>query len=129
MATQRRSLEEIHGKLVQQRADVENRLIHLHAELIGATASGNLEGNFTNHPADASSDTLLAETDVSTIRELKHELVELDSALKRIEHGTFGQCVDCGDQIDPARLEARPTAIRCLRCQGRWEVKQPHEVR
>ncbi len=129
MATHRRSITEIHVKLEQQRAEVESRLTRLHSELIGATASGNLEGNFTNHPADASSDTLLAETDVSTIRELEHELAELAAALKRIEHGTFGQCVDCGDQIDPARLEARPTAIRCLRCQGRWEMKQPHEVR
>ncbi len=129
MASQRRSLEQIRDKLARQRAEVEQRLVHLHSELLGATASGHLEGNFTNHPADASSDTLLAETDVSTIRELEHELADFDAALKRIEHGAFGQCIDCGDQIDPARLEARPTAIRCLRCQGRWELKQPHEVR
>ena len=129
MATKARTIEEVRDHLLQQRSEHQHRLAVLKAELLSATASQNLEGTSTNHPADSSSDAYLAETDVTSIREREHELVELDGALRRIEHGTYGQCVDCGDQIDPARLEARPSAARCLRCQSKWESRPGHERR
>ena len=129
MARQAKPLEEIRDQLIQQRAELERHLTRLHSELIGATSSGHLEGTSTNHPADTSSDTILAETDVSTIREFEYELKEFDAALQRISDGTFGICVDCGDQIDPARLRARPTANRCLHCQNTWEMKSSQERR
>ncbi len=129
MAGRMRSMEAIHDRLIEQRAECQHRLTLLQTELRVATASQWLEGTSTNHPADASSDTLLAETDISTIMELEQELREYDTALLRIAHGSFGQCVDCGDQIDPARLEARPTAARCLRCQGKWEMRSVHDLR
>jgi DnaK suppressor protein len=129
MATRANSLKEMRDRLIQQRAELERHLTHLHTELMGATSSGHLEGTSSNHPADTSSDTILVETDVSTIRELEYELREFDAALQRISLGTFGQCIECGDQIDPARLRARPTATRCLRCQTRWEMKSASERR
>lgn len=36
-------------------------------------------------------------------------------------HGAFGHCVDCGEEIDPARREAMPRAVRCLQCQSAAE--------
>lgn len=44
------------------------------------------------------------------------ELQRIEAALKRIETGTFGDCVDCGKPIAKARLEANPTVIRCVAC-------------
>src|SRR3569832_1491564 len=35
---------------------------------------------------------------------------KINEALKRIEEGTFGECEDCGEDIELRRLEARPTA-------------------
>ena len=32
--------------------------------------------------------------------------------------GVPSHCVDCGDEIDPARREAMPSAVRCLPCQS-----------
>ncbi len=129
MATKARTIEEVRDRLIQQRTEHQHRLALLKEELLGATASQNLEGTSTNHPADSSSDAFLAETDVSSIMEMEHELVEFDDALRRIEHGTYGQCVDCRGQIDPARLAARPSAARCLRCQSKWESRPAHEKR
>jgi DnaK suppressor protein len=37
-------------------------------------------------------------------------------ALTRIENGTYGQCVRCGDEIAAKRLEARPEAALCIEC-------------
>ncbi|MCI0708129.1 MAG: TraR/DksA C4-type zinc finger protein [Ignavibacteriae bacterium] len=41
----------------------------------------------------------------------------LDDALKRIEKGEYGFCVDCGKLIDKERLEAVPHAQLCIDCK------------
>src|SRR5436190_22112400 len=37
-------------------------------------------------------------------------LQKVDEALQRVDHGGFGQCVECGDEINRKRLEAVPWA-------------------
>ena len=49
------------------------------------------------------------------------ELAAVDAALKRIEAGVYGQCVDCGVEIPAPRLHAAPEAARCIDCQKRSE--------
>jgi DnaK suppressor protein len=49
------------------------------------------------------------------------ELVDIEAALERTDAGTYGQCSDCGVAIAPARLDAYPTAKRCIDCQTRKE--------
>jgi len=49
------------------------------------------------------------------------ELQDIEAALKRIAEGTYGECVDCGEPIALARLEANPAAARCIACQQRAE--------
>ena len=46
---------------------------------------------------------------------------KIDSTLKRVEDGTYGYCVDTGDEIGLDRLEARLTAERTIDAQERWE--------
>lgn len=46
------------------------------------------------------------------------ELGDIDAALERLQAGTYGQCTDCGVTIPPARLNAYPTAKRCIDCQA-----------
>lgn len=41
----------------------------------------------------------------------------LDDALKRIEKGEYGFCIDCGSLIDKERLEAVPHAQLCIKCK------------
>jgi DnaK suppressor protein len=47
----------------------------------------------------------------------KHAADELQSALDRIEDGTFGICEGCGGDISWKRLEAHPTTSLCIHCQ------------
>ncbi|MGE0666812.1 MAG: TraR/DksA family transcriptional regulator [Sphingomonadales bacterium] len=44
------------------------------------------------------------------------EIAQIRAALERIESGTYGVCVSCGDDIAPARLEALPFAQQCIDC-------------
>jgi DnaK suppressor protein len=45
------------------------------------------------------------------------ELGDIEAALERIDTGSYGQCTACGVAIAPARLQAYPTAKRCIDCQ------------
>jgi DnaK suppressor protein len=49
------------------------------------------------------------------------EIDEVDAALKRIEAGTYGVCIDCGMPIAAARLHVAPEAPRCITCQEKLE--------
>ena len=46
---------------------------------------------------------------------------EAEAALARMDAGTYGTCIDCGQPIPEARLEFRPEAARCLACQEKFE--------
>jgi DnaK suppressor protein len=46
----------------------------------------------------------------------KHLLL-VEEALNRIDRGEYGYCQQCGDDINPKRLEAQPWARHCLQCQ------------
>ncbi len=57
--------------------------------------------------------------------ELDHldaELASVTAALARLDAGTYGRCMDCGQPIDEERLVARPTARRCTADQRRFEA-------
>lgn len=42
--------------------------------------------------------------------------LRIDAALKRIDTGDYGQCLDCGEDISKARLDLDPTLPKCLSC-------------
>lgn len=44
------------------------------------------------------------------------EIASVKRALGRIADGSYGECVRCGEEIAPQRLEARPEAALCIDC-------------
>ncbi len=51
----------------------------------------------------------------------QREIAQIDAALARIEAGTYGVCVECGEEIEARRLEALPHAATCADCADRRE--------
>ncbi|MEK7724067.1 MAG: TraR/DksA C4-type zinc finger protein [Acidobacteriota bacterium] len=45
------------------------------------------------------------------------QLTMIDEALQRIEDEEYGNCLNCGKEIMPKRLQAVPWARFCLSCQ------------
>jgi RNA polymerase-binding transcription factor len=45
----------------------------------------------------------------------------VEAALNRIREGVFGQCISCGTEINPKRLEAVPWTQHCIACQEKLE--------
>jgi DnaK suppressor protein len=51
-------------------------------------------------------------------------LQKIETALAKLESGTFGVCEGCEEPIEPKRLEARPVAELCIRCKEDEEMKE-----
>ena len=49
-------------------------------------------------------------------RRKKRQLVEIKSAISRLEMGNYGTCVFCGKEIPPERLEVAPEVQTCMSC-------------
>ena len=70
-----------------------------------------------NHMAETATATLDREIDYTLEENSENVLAAIDAALKRIEDGTYGICVDRGEQIPVERLEAIPWTTLCIDCK------------
>ena len=52
----------------------------------------------------------------ATQRNREAELGRIEAALRRMEQGTFGQCVICGEEIAAKRLRLDPALATCIEC-------------
>ena len=48
----------------------------------------------------------------------EQQLVEVETALARLQEGVYGKCTQCGRDIHPARLESIPTTSMCFQCKA-----------
>lgn len=114
-------LESIRQRLISRRTELERQREDLRRALAAEGRSQAEEGTVATHPADAATDVTMAEYDQTVLRTIEEELHEIALALRRLEQGTYGICVDCGRPIERERLEAVPWAARCLVDQERFE--------
>ncbi len=76
---------------------------------------------------DASVADLLADQEAAHIDRQVNEVRDIEAALARIKAGEYGVCIDCGDGVVFGRLQAYPTAKRCIPCQERREKQYAGE--
>lgn len=58
-------------------------------------------------------------------RDRERKLIKkIEQALDDIESGEYGFCEDCGTEIGIRRLEARPTATKCIDCKTFEEIRE-----
>lgn len=95
-------------------AQLEARLTELtgRAEAIEEDLRHPLDADSSEQAVDLADDEALAGVD----EVIRREIHEIREALLRIERGEYGACVSCGEAINPKRLEALPTAVRCINC-------------
>ena len=58
--------------------------------------------------------------------EAREELVKISAALRRMDKGDYGICVECGSEIKYGRLEAHPYADECIDCAEFDEHRRAH---
>lgn len=87
--------------------DERERLEHTLTELL---AEHREDGPIDIQSGDAGADSTEADTNLGLTADVRHEIAEVDAALERLDAGTYGIDEETGEPIDPARLEAVPTA-------------------
>ena len=116
-------LEVLGEQLTSRKAQV---LAELAAELEASDDERHQElAKGVRDSTDVSIAQLLDDVNLAIIRHHGEEIRDIEAALARIAAGTYGQCVSCGVPVPLERLQAYPTATRCLACQQSQE--QPGE--
>lgn len=111
------------AQLEARRRELEEQIGSLRRSLAAEAQYQEEEGTVATHPADEATELFGAEVDLTLLRELQEERSLVEAALERIERGTYGICVDCGQPIERERLETIPWAERCIRDQERFEAQ------
>ena len=102
--------------LLEERARVERAIANLRDDHPGTLDEEveEIAGSSDNHLAETATATLDREIDFTLEENSGQVLADIDAALKRIDEGTYGTCVNCGKPIAEARLEAYPWASLCI---------------
>lgn len=114
------SWEEHAAALRQAKAE----LLAMLGEAGGRTRTVSLRDSATelsladNHPADLGSENFERSKDLSLREHHLSRLRLVEEALARIEDGSYGRCLRCGESIGAARLAALPEAPLCRDCQA-----------
>ena len=116
---------------LKQMLDARRREIQ--AEVQGKMRDVREEGTWggkLNEVLDAveSSEADIQEDIEFALIQMKSEtLNKINDALVRLEHGNYGYCFDCGEEIAEKRLRALPFAVRCKDCEEAREVAEQRQ--
>jgi len=87
--------------------ELSSRIDEVEAEVDQPAAT-----DFEERASEREGDEVLEGLGAASVAEIRM----IQAALKRIEDGTYGECVNCGEDIAEGRLDAVPHAARCVKC-------------
>ena len=104
------------ANLKKLRKRLEDRLSELQAETktIDSELREPGDQDTEERAIELESEEVLESLGIAAVAEMQ----QIENALNRMETGTYGICVVCGDDIDDRRLEAVPYTPRCINCAG-----------
>jgi DnaK suppressor protein len=76
------------------------------------------EGSPFGKREEEATETLELEKRLTLENRIRQEMAAVEHALDKIKKGTYGLCDNCGEPINPERLEALPQANLCLKCKA-----------
>lgn len=116
-------VQEMREQLEEERQLLDNQLSMVSSPDTGDHVAGERNPKFPNYGDDAlgeetESPAEVAEygVNVSVTGTLESQLHAVQRAIARIENGTFGTCVSCGEPIGEDRLRVNPSAETCMEC-------------
>jgi DnaK suppressor protein len=109
-------VSDIHAVLLEERERTRARLVALSGDHAGIVESSRDSNADDEHDPEGATIAFERSQVASLARQAEAHLAEVDAALARLEAGTYGVCERCGRPIEPARLDARPTARTHVTC-------------
>ncbi|HEY8673037.1 MAG TPA: TraR/DksA family transcriptional regulator [Candidatus Dormibacteraeota bacterium] len=107
--------DETRALLLRKRAEIVAKVDQLGAHDPAEVANlgfGKRIGDGTTYAVERMTDAYQARTIYATV-------AEIDQALERIDSGSYGRCVACGELIPAERLQAVPWAALCVPCSAK----------
>jgi len=115
MMTKTLDLDKIRKKLEAERNKLRDQI---------EAQEGNTDGGATNPDrSDLAWTYDIRQRKSAWIEQLEQQVTQIEEAIDRLDEGTYGNCVRCGNQIANARLEAKPYANLCIQCQEELEKR------
>ena len=114
-----RSTTPFKERLLAQKAGLQEQLQTLRGGNIGRDEAS--ADHFGAHEDSTAQTTTARELELALDARESEELNQVEEALRRIENGSYGECIDCGVDIPFARLDVAPEASRCIACQEKVE--------
>jgi RNA polymerase-binding protein DksA len=105
--------------LAAERASTLERLAGLEREFGGIIESASSANADDEHDPEGATIAFERQHIAALVSQAREHLAEIDSALRKLDDGSYGVCEICGRPVGDERLAARPTATRCVRCAGR----------
>lgn len=117
------AMEEYRKLLLTERESIRREMDLLDHDISWSdTPGGRSElADYDNHPADSGTETFEKEKKLAMRDNYRSILHQIDQALSKIEHGTYGLCDRCGGNIPKRRLDILPYAVYCVECQDAIE--------
>ena len=109
-------LQQYRERLLEMRAAIED----LHSSRKGSSSTVELDQARTGRLSRMDALQGQAMAKAGQVRS-QLELRRNEAALKRIDSGDYGYCIDCEESISPARLDANPTVTLCVDCASSRE--------
>jgi DnaK suppressor protein len=102
----------------RQTEDFRRQLIEQRERIVAGWANGeDVGGESLRDPEELATLITRSEVEDRLARDDRNLVEKIDFALRRLDDGTYGQCVGCGAGIPLARLRAKPSVSLCLACQ------------
>jgi len=121
------------SRYTELRKMLEDRRRQIQAEVQGKMRGVREEGSWGGKLNEVVDAVESAEADIQediefALVQMKSEtLNKINDALTRLEHGDYGFCFDCGEEIAEKRLRALPFAVRCKDCEEARENAERRE--
>jgi DnaK suppressor protein len=102
---------------------LEQRKRELNADMQGMmrTVRQESRGERTADEQDVAESDTRSDIDLAVIQMKAETVARIDAALRRLDQGGHGDCVECGEKISIERLTAMPFALRCRECEASRE--------
>jgi len=99
-------------RLKEEHAKVSDELQHLREMM---------QAEVDVEPDEGDAEIFEREKNAALIAVLERRLIDIEAAMKSIENGKYGTCARCGEPIELERLEVKPDATLCVKCQSEVE--------
>ena len=116
MSNNERDLDAIKASLIERLGELEDQLKKLSTEKIS--------DDQVQDPGDQALSSTMENLRTSLQDTELQEYKRIIQALGKINDGTYGICIDCGEDISHKRLSFYPNAARCLACQETFEDRR-----